>query len=332
MKNELLQAGCELLADNKDLIHKNFTWDYDMMSAVGGMIFTGAGKVADVARMKQCKSILKKQEGLFSNFRGNMEIPVISKMALAEDPDTYLRELLTVYGKLHEGKLFGSEYMALTALCICDGNGAGRVDEIAGKTKMLIKRMKEVHPFLTSDEDLAFTALLAMTPKTVDQIIEETEICYQTMKNQFAFHSNAVQSLSHVMTLGEGSPEEKCGKVIQIYNALANRGIKYGKEYELASLGALVNLEIDADQLADEIAEASEYLKTRKGFGAWGMGSKPRQMFAALLVSYAHSGENAAMDASVLGGSLSLVIAEEVAIMAAITAAAAASNAANSSQ
>lgn len=329
MKNELLQAGCELLADNRDLIHKGFAWDYDMMSAVGGMIFTSAGKVADVERMKQCKSILKRQEGMFSDFRGNMVIPVISKMALSEDPDAYLRELVMVYKKIRDGKFFGSEYMALAALCICDGNGADRVDEIAGKTQTLIKRMKEIHPFLTSDEDLAFVALLAMTPKSEEQIIEETEVCYHAMKNKFSFHSNAVQSLSHVMALSEGSAEEKCGKVIRIYDALVSRGIKYGKEYELASLGALVNLEVDADQLADEIAEASEYLHTRKGFGAWGMGSKARQMFAALLTSYAHSGENAAMNASVLGSALSIVIAEEVALIAAITASAAASNAAN---
>ena len=90
---ELLQAGCELLAENRNTIPKGFMWDMELMSIAGSLIFTGAGKTADVERMKACKSILKKQERFFSSFRSNMEIPVLCKMALSDDPEGYLRKL-----------------------------------------------------------------------------------------------------------------------------------------------------------------------------------------------------------------------------------------------
>ena len=312
---DLLRAGCELLADNKEAIHKNFAWNMEMMSVAGSVIFTSAGKVADIERMKDCKSILKKQEGLFSSFRSNMEIPVISKMALEKDPEEYLMRLVAIYNKLSKGKIFGSEHIAMTALAICDENMWDDVDIIVERTKELMKRMSATHPMLTSAEDTTLAALLSMTNKSIDEIVQETEYCYDVMKRKFTFHNNSVQSLSHILTLCPGDPEQKCARARAIYDALVVKGIKYGLDYELASLGALVSVDMTPEELADEIAEAAAYLKTRKGFGDWSMGSKARVMYAALMAVQAYAPNSLAMDASVLGSSLAMVIAQEVCFM-----------------
>ena len=316
---DILQAGCELLADNKDLIRKNFAWDLELMSVAGSVIFTGAGRVADIEKMKECKSILKKHKGIFSEFRSNMEIPVICKMALAEDPEKCLMDLTTVYDKLSKGKIFGSEHLVMTALAISDAQVVNNIDAIVEKTKLLMKRMSSLHPILTSEEDTALVALLALSNKSIDQIIEETELCYNLMKQKFSFHNNAVQSLSHVLALCAGDPQEKCARASAIYDALLVKGIKYGMDYELASLGALVNVDLTPEELAEEIAEASDYLKTRKGFGDWGMGSKARVMFAALMTVQAYAPDSSAMDTSVLSSALAAVIAEEICFMILMT-------------
>ncbi|MBR4607294.1 MAG: DUF4003 family protein [Lachnospiraceae bacterium] len=323
---DLLQAGCELLADNKDLIRKSFAWDLELMSVAGSVIFTGAGKAADIEKMKECKSILKKHKGIFSEFRSNMEIPVICKMALAEDPEKYLMDVTVVYDKLSKGKIFGSEHLVMTALAICDEEMAYNVDAIVEKTKLLMKRMSSIHPWLTSEEDTALVALLALTNKSVDQIVEETELCYNLMKQKFSFHNNAVQSLSHVLALCAGDPMEKCARASAIYDALLVKGIKYGLDYELASLGALVNVDLTPEELADEIAAASDYLRTRKGFGDWGMGSKARVMFAALMTVQAYAPSSTAMDTSVLSSALAAVIAEEICFMIIMASVAASSS------
>ena len=87
---EMLRAGCELLADNRDLLSKNFSWGMEMLSLAGSVIYTGAGRLADIERIKECKKILKKNISMFSEFRGNMEVPVLCKMALSQDPEKYL--------------------------------------------------------------------------------------------------------------------------------------------------------------------------------------------------------------------------------------------------
>ena len=312
---ELLRAGCELLSENRNAISNGFKWDMDMMSIAGSVIFTSAGKTADVEKMKECKKILKKHEGVFSSFRSNMEIPVVSKMSLSDDPEGYLLKLLSIYETLKDAKLSGSEYVAMAALAICDESRVADYELIASNTKALMKKMSSIHPFLTDREDTAFAALLAASGKDFDQIIEETEDCYELLKTKFPFHNNALQSLSHVLTLMPGNPGDKCEKVFEIYDALRARGVAYGKDYELASLGALVTAEMSAEELACEIADASAFLKACKGFGDWSLGQKTRSMFAALLAAQAYAPCSTVMDASVINSSLAMVIAEELCLM-----------------
>ena len=320
-----LMNKCELLADNRDLLNKNFKWDYEMLIMVGSVIFTDAGKTVDIDRVNECKAILKKHEGVFSYFRNNMEKAVLAKMALSDDPEKYLTDVVAIYDKLHKGKIAGSDYMALTAMNICDSNKAADTDAIIEKTKLLLKEMNKKHPILTSDEDMTFAAMLAMTDKDVDAIVNEAETYYEALKPRFSFHTNSLQSLSHVLILMEGSVESKIAKVCEIYDTFKEQGVKYGKDYVMASIGALVNTNISTTELVSEIIEASEYLKTRKGFGAWGIGEKARLMFASLLAADVYGNDKDTMNSAVITGSIAMVIAEEIAIMAVIAASAASS-------
>lgn len=310
---ELLLAGCELFADNKDLIHKVFQWDYDIMSVAGSIIFTGAGQVADEEKLKECRKILKKNAGSLSVFRNSMEIPVVCKMILSEDPELYLMKITEIYKKLHKGRILDSNYLALAAACIHDGQMDDQVDQIIEKTKTLMKRIEKEHPFLTSDEDTSTAALLAMTHKSVDEIIYETEECFKIMNVKFPGHKNAIQSLSHVLTVEEGDLLQKCEKVSGIYDALKRKKLKFGLESELAALGALVNVKATPEEIADDIFDAAEYLKKRKGFGDWDMGKQTRLLFAALMVAQASAKYDP--DTTALGSTIALVIAEEITFM-----------------
>ena len=284
------------------------------------MLFTSAGETVDIERMKECRSILKSHGGSASAMRGNMEIPVVAKMALAPDPDQYLIKLISVYEAMQRGKIFASQSVAMAALTICNGLRDRDVSYVIDLTKQLMKRMSENHPFLTGEEDTACAALLAMSGKDIDKIVDEMEICYGIMKKKFSFHNDAVQSLSMVLTLCPGEPEAKCERVSAIYDAMVARGVSYGKDYELASLGALVTIDMTPEELANEIADAEEFLRIQKGFGDWSMSKKIRLMFAALLAAQAYAPSSVAMDASVLCTTLMIVIAQQAAAAAAASA------------
>ena len=79
---------------------------------------------------------------------------------------------------------------------------------------------------------------------------------------------------------------------------------------------------VDAEisELAEQIAEVDDLLKTHKGFGAWGIGSKQRLMYASMLVMQQYTSKVSSLEAAALNSVVAIIIAEEVAMLAAITA------------
>ena len=307
----------ELLAKNRDIIGRKYTLDNGLMSIVGSMILMSADREADLEELKTCSDILKKKTGLFSSFRSISELSVISKMAVSFDPESYITELKAVYDKICKGRFADNSYMILAAMSICDQGRADDADQIIAKFNDLMKRMSKLHPILTSSEDMAFAMLLALTDKSVDQILRDIEEAYIYLKKvrHIKAGSGAIMSLSQVLAITDGDMRIKCDKSINMFNDFAAHGIKYGKESEFASIGALIDLDIDNNVFINEVIEADTMLKNTKGFGSWSLDAKTRLMFAALIVSSVYSSENDSLNGAVIGNTVATVIAEEIATL-----------------
>ncbi len=322
--NEVIKNKCDLLVANSLQMEKEFKWEYSLMNISAAMVFSGAGKEVDVQRLKESKKILKEKTGVFSIFRSQTEPIVVSKMALAADPAQYLDDLMLVYDKVSKGTIFDNGHQVQASIIICDAQKVAQADAIVDKYKELYKKMSKEHPMLTSSEDTAFAMLLAMTDKPVDTIISEMEECYTYMKKdvKISVVAEEFKKLSEVLTLTSGDMKEKCDKVAALYNAFKDHGMKYGSSYnEFASLGALIDLNVDTDALVVEIIETADYMKESKVFGKWSMDKKQRLMFAAMLVGDFHCADNMLLNQSALSSTVAMVIAEEIAIMMCIMAA-----------
>lgn len=186
--------------------------------------------------------------------------------------------------------------------------------------------MKAEHPFLTASEDSTFCALMALSEKSDDALIADTEACYRQLKPHF-FSSNAVQSLSHVLALCDGIPEEKCSRTMELFNNLKSAGRKYGTEYELPTLGVLAMSGADLKAVAENIIEIDDWLSKQSGFGFFGsVTKKQRLMYAGILAQRDYINEGAIQTAAV-SGTIALIAAQAAtcaAIMAGTSAAAAA--------
>lgn len=312
---ESLRVKCELLAENYTLIHNEFKWDFEMMSLAAAGIYTSAGIKADTARMKECHEILKKKASVFSELRGTTELALLGRMAVSNNPENYLDEVLGVYKQVMKGKIFSSPYYILSALIIVEQHKVGQADDIIAKTRKIIKKMGKEHPILTGHEDVPFATVMAMLPDEVDSLIDEMEACYDILKKKFPMHKDAVQGLCQVLSVSSMDNEEKSKKAVDIFEALKKNGIKYGKSTELAALGALVDIHLDAATIASEISEASELLKKHKGFGNLALGKEYRAMFAALLVAEEYLDNNSPVGTTLMGSSLAVVIAEEIILL-----------------
>lgn len=320
--NEETCLRCQQLIDNRDLVKSVYRWDSGLMHLCCAGIYSARGRSVDPALLQISKDLLKSNISVFSNFRGTSESAIAAMITVSGQPEQTLQNALSVYVLLKK-EFWSSSYLPLAAMVIAQHAAPAEYAAITARTRMLYKQMKAEHPFLTSSEDSAFCALLALSDKTADSLISDMEACYQLLQPQF-FSSDAVQSLSQVLALCNGTPAEKCSKTMALFDLLKARGHKYGTSYELPTLGLLAVSCADEKNAVNEMIEIDDWLSVQKGFGFFGsITKKQRLMYAGMLAQKDGSSEFALQTATV-GSTVALVIAQEAAMCAAVAASTAA--------
>lgn len=326
---EQTRIRCEQFIENRRRIQSVYSWDSGIIHIACAGIFTAKNKLADESLLIECKHMIKEKTGFFSNFRGSAESPVAAMLAASSSPSRMLENGLQVYQLLRQ-EFWSSSYLPLTAMILAQLADPQHYEELAARTKTIYLRMKQEHPFLTSEEDSAFCALLALSEKHDDELIRDAEICYQILKPDF-FSSNAVQSLSHVLALCEGPAEQKCARVMELFQRMKRAGRKYGTEYELPALGVLAMDQVSAEEIVAEVFEIDDWLSSQKGFGFFSsITRQQRLMYAGILAQNREQNETVQQTAAI-NGTISMMIAQEAAMCAAIMASSAAAASAASS-
>lgn len=324
-----LAAQCSRFIENRDIVKSTFKWDSSYMYPICAAIIADKGMRADPERLKNCRDLLKEHTGVFSDFRSTAKLAMIAMMSVDTNPAAKLKHTVEVYDRLKE-HFWGSGYLPVASMVISDMVDPGYYKEMAAHTRHIYEMLKSKHPFLTSAEDSVFSAMLAVSRKTDERIVSETEACYSYLKPHF-FSGNAVQSLSHVLALCEGSAEEKSVATLNLFNELKAKGYKYGTGYELATLGIMAMLPVGRESLMQDLIEVDGYLATQKGYGFFGLGRKQRLMHAGIIVTSDYLKDNRTMHHTATHSTLALIAAQQAAMCAAIAAAnAAAASSANS--
>ena len=232
----------ELLASNKKAIDKGFYFEMGMSQVVAGLLFASAGKEADIERMKEARSILKKKAGVFSAFRDATELVILARMATAPDMEKYIDDLIDVFNVLMKGKVFEDSYLVLTAMIIVDRDRKADAENIKDTTNEIMRRMSKLHPILTSSEDLALAALLAMSGRDIDSVMNDMEESFVYTKKTLKLRAdaNSIQALSQILALTEGDMKAKCDKVAELFAAFKEHGSKFGTYLEFPALGTLL--------------------------------------------------------------------------------------------
>ena len=324
----------ELLASNKKAIDKGFYFEMGMSQVVAGLLFASAGKEADIERMKEARNILKKKAGVFSAFRDATELVILARMATAPDMEKYIDDLIDVFNVLMKGKVFEDSYLVLTAMIIVDRDRKADAENIKDTTNEIMRRMSKLHPILTSSEDLALAALLAMSGRDIDSVMHDMEESFVYTKKTLKLRAdaNSIQALSQILALTEGDMKAKCDKVAELFAAFKEHGSKFGTYLEFPALGTLLDVQVPTEVLVPEIIEAADFLKKSKGFGGLSMDKKTRLMFAALLASEVYTSgmgtsETIATNSAIVTNSaIAMVVAEEIALMVIVMCAATANS------
>lgn len=327
--NDQTLKNCISLLECRDRIKSVFIWDNSLTHlACAGIYFT-KGLDVDVSVLKGCKELLKYKVGPFSNFKGAARSPIVSMLATSKNPEQTLDNALFVY-QLLKKEFWTSSYLPLTAMIIAQTIEPAQYENVVKRTRRIYSIIKKEHPFLTSSEDCANCALMALSEKSDDELINDIESCYRILSTYF-FSSNAIQSLSHVLALGQGSQEEKCSRVMEIFNGLKAAGNKYGTRYELPTLGVLALTSVPTQLIVNEMIEINQWLSQQRGFGFFSsVTAKQRLMYAGIVALLEYINIDA-MQTTAVNSMISITLATEAAMCAAISAGAAANASANSS-
>ena len=288
MKPELEKLCQEYIADREE-VGKAFRWDNSALHTVCANIFCACGKAADSERLKDCHRIIKENTGFLSKFRSKKIRSVLASMLSLEEKPEDRMALANEYFHLLKKQFKKTEYLVLTAFLLADLADQTLTEETVSRGKEIYRGMNQKHRILTNKTDSVFAMLMAYSGKTAEELIGKTEVCYQALKKTFS--GSGAQTSAQVLAMAAGAPEEKTRRVIELYDALREAGIKYGHSDELAPLAALSLADTPLSALTEEIKEADDFLKSRKGFdGTKESEQAERAMYAVMIVSDQYAG------------------------------------------
>lgn len=324
--NEKLMEEFRKYLSCREILSSVFKLSNENMVSVCSAVMCSKDASADAETIENCAKVLRKNTGILSGFRAGVEIPVITMLASSKNPEEKIESAKAIHKEL-KNYHSDSEYLAYSSMILTDMISLERAAEIGERSKRIYKMMKKEHRFLTGIEDTVFAILLAFSEKSDEALIAETEECYSILKER-PFTSNAVQSVSHIFALADGSAKEKCDRFTSLFEALADAGYKYSKQYELAALAALSLSAADISELAAEIITVSDELAKQKGYkGVFGMSKQTTLMHAVMIVSN-YRMDTINVDNAAVMSVVTTIAAQQAAICAiiAINAAAIAAN------
>jgi len=305
------ESKCLDLVENYRLLSADNKMEFTEMILACAGIYLAAGSAPDMDRVKACKKLLKSKAGIFSNFRGSDELLVRCKMALADDPERYFARLESEYK--HLKTFFSGEQTVLAAMILAEQEAS---DGLAEKTKQIYKEMKDAHPWLTSENDLPFAALMAVSGKDASSVYAEAEEIYALLRKGMHADRDTLQMLSHILAIRGGRADAKCEKVCALSGGLRAAHRSLGRGSRLAILGLLADSGLPADALVERICATDDFLRQYKPFrGIFGVGRECRRMFAVQMVFASLTGEDSLGASAMMAASVELAILTMILMM-----------------
>ncbi|MDV4150590.1 DUF4003 family protein [Clostridium sp. AL.422] len=329
----MIENKLNLLIRNSDVLeHVKSSFGMSIFKRCSALNLTLRNVESDIDKINKCIDIIKDNSSIFSNFRGNNLLTTAVNLSIKDNPEESLTEIMNIYEKLKD-HFFNNQFLVLAAQIIYNYKGSKDIDTLVKNTRKAYDLMKENHIFLTGQEDICSAALISTTSNNLDETFENMEECYDILRKNGFWAGNNLQSLTHILSLFEGTPKEKCDKVLLLDKTLKNYSTPL-TSYSLPILGAVALTNNNYERFAEDLISVNNLLRKQRGFGVFSLSSAIRNMIAASLISL-ESIEN--IDSSIKDKiiettnsiSLNVVIIMQIAAASAATAAATAASSSN---
>lgn len=328
----LLKEKVDLMIENFYKLKKNFKWEHTLIKHFSASVHATKKRSVDVFALEDIKKYIKTNTSWTSYFRGINQFTLCTLLYLEEDYKDFFQNTIDLYEKMKNMGFKRSTYLPLAAYTIVKEVPKDKWSDALNRMQDFYESMKRNHFWLTSTDDYVFAAVLATTDLDVSQASEQIENCYTTLNKMGFYKGNDLQTLSHILAIGEESTEEKCNRATKIYHELTNKKIK-PRYSGLATLGVLSLITPDVDKLVKEIKEVYDYLYDKSGYGSWSIDKSMRVMLASTLVAdfYVEGLKKGVLEVTLSNSINAIIIAQQQAAVAATIAASSAAASSSSS-
>ena len=329
MENET-RRRLALFAGNAQSIKKEFKLHNNLTKRLAALLYAQENKPIDCEAIRQCYTLIKQNTGIFSTFRGNMALCVATFLSLKADPQGSFAETLKVYNMLKDVKFHASDYLVVAAYQITAHIEPANYQNAVNRARAFYDGMKARHFFHTGQDDYIYSAMLGLSDLDITTGTEHIEQLYARLKDEF-WSKNSVQALAQVLVLG-GSDDTAANRVLTLRNALKSQKIKLAKTFTLPAMGVLALLPVETDSIVRDINEAKQTLREEKGFGSFSVTSQEILLYAAGIVAgeYTENVKAGVLTAALSTSITNIIIAQQTAMIAAISASSAAAASASS--
>jgi len=309
-------------------VNKDYKWkNSSNMNNLIALSHVMKEKAYSKEAIDRVNSYIKKNTGAFSCYRQKSVLFSALLVLDFADPETHFNILLNYEKRLKEYGFRSYTYRPVTAYTLLLTCEEEKIDERIGKAYEIFSKMRKNHPWLTSGDDYPLSILLAASDKSLQNIMDQIESLYDALHRVGFSRGNGLQFLSHILSLTPESDRDKALRCKELYDFYKARKLKiYSANY--GSLGLLTLLSESSREAAEEVAEASRYLRENRGM-RW-LGKETVFLTAASLVSakqIKNMKENSGiLETNALITVESLIAAQTAAMLGATCAAAAAAS------
>ena len=316
MKNELIDF-CEDFIVFRDRIDDSYSWfkNYREASA-SSFLFLARQQEPNEEMIRLCESILKENVGIFSNFRGAIELIYISILAMSDDPQRLMNLALAAHDALKK-EFLANQFLPVLALFMAVEVPSDQFYEVARRTRLIFDELNHLHPLLTDSNDICNCGLLAISGMDIGEILDESEYCYSVLSRRFHMYRDELFVISQLMVLCYGDMDEKCERLLGLYELLKENGIRFPRSMEFVSLALLANSGIESEQLVNDFLFADDFLCHQKGYNGLRISRNERYSHAVMILSAYYMNANHEMLMGVIIAVLNRIIQETAAAAAA---------------
>lgn len=323
--NENLKKKVDLMVENYSVLKEDFIWDGSLVKHFAAMINANKDKKVDLRKIHEISDYIKSETSCFSYFRGHNKFMMANILAFEDDYKAMFKKIESIYDKLKDNGFKNSEYLPLAAYTITKETEDNDIEFRIKRMRSFYEKMEKNHWWLTSSDDYVLSAVLATTDLEVEETSNKIEECYNALKDNSFTGCNELQTLSHILALGEEDVNKKVTRVMDLYEGL--KTVKCKISYSgLPSLGVLALITDDIKEVLEEAKEIHDYIYEKSGYGFWSLDRNMRVILALNLISayYVENIKSEVLEVTLANSINAILIAQEQATVAACIAVSAA--------